>query len=187
MFVGVDLVQHGAMERFPRVNGTTSAAHFRLLLANLLGTLAFALIAFAADEVAIRVSGLVASRQSPVATVSRAVCRGHENHLYKTREDESKRGRDPAVKKMITGLPPHVQPPALAPPSDSRFNRYKLSPSHPSKGRKEKKVKAFVAFEKRVEIKSWLSQKLRKAKVYSDKLTNQNVLFFRLHKKQDVT
>jgi hypothetical protein len=44
-----------------------------------------------------------------------------------------------------------------------------------------------VAFEKRVAIKSWLSQKLRKAKVYSDKLTNQNVLFFRLHKKQDVT
>ena len=41
--------------------------------------------------------------------------------------------------------------------------------------------------EKRVAIKSWLSQKLRKAKVYSDKLTNQNVLFFRLHKKQDVT
>ena len=89
--------------------------------------------------------------------------------------------------EVPTEIPPHVQ--QLSPIS-SWFLRSmvsKLPPSHPSKGRKEKKVKAFVAFEKRVEIKSWLSQKLRKAKVYSDKLTNQNVLFFRLHKKQDVT
>ena len=84
--------------------------------------------------------------------------------------------------EVPTDLPPHVQP--LSPISFwfLRNKVSKLPPSYPSKGRKKKKVKAFVVFETRVEIKSWLSQKLRKAKVYSDKLTNQNVLFIRLHK-----
>ena len=66
--------------------------------------------------------------------------------------------------EIPTELPPHVQ--QLSPISSWFLlsKVFKLPPSHPSKGRKEKKVKAFVAFEKRVEIKSWLSQQIEESK-----------------------
>jgi hypothetical protein len=57
-----------------------------------------------------------------------------------------------------------------------------LPPSWPCQGRKQKKIKPFLAFDKRDDPKRWLSQKLRKAEVYSDKWNNQNVLFTVLHK-----
>ena len=91
------------------------------------------------NEVATRTFNLVASLQSPVAIVCRAVNGGHDHHLYKTRENESQRGRDHTEKKAPIGLPPHVQPLALTPSSDSRFNRYKLSPSHRSMRKRKTK------------------------------------------------